>query len=326
MSNQNLINSINALITENGANEITGAVLNAVLNAVVGYFADNFGGVITPSSLFTQDEDKKWWFMASANGVYTDFGGIELSEEICIISYDGTFVKHFIAEKSKGILNVSTLEAPFDRPMQQNDLVMDTSSGKIYQLLESATDTQTLDDVDKTIIANPTAITQVNSDATHEGLGTESDPLSWVGAGASLTDDELIKVAADGKTVSRVKMTATDDSFNLKNFKPGFNIGSNGDRTGAYDFSLFAFTHYKIRLIGDVDITFTNIPDLQSFTISIQVVQDATGGRNLTFAAEGITFINTQEFDFSEGGADEECYVTMRFYGNKCRYLVDKYV
>ena len=227
---------------------------------------------------------------------------------------------------SRVILDVASLSEMFGENLENKQLVRDTSSGIIYQLLESATDTQTLDDVSKKIIANPNAITQVESDATLEGLGTESDPLSWAGVEASLIDDELIKVAADGKTVSRVKMTATDDSFNLKNFKPGFNIGSNGDRLGAYDFSLFAFTHYKIRLIGDVDVTFTNIPDLQSFTISIQVVQDATGGRNLTFAAEGITFINTQEFDFSEGGADEECYVTMRFYGNKCRYLVDKYV
>ena len=45
-------------------------------------------------------------------------------------------------------------------------------------------------------------LTVVNSDATLEGLGTTSDPLSWSGAGAGV-DDELIKVAADGKTASR---------------------------------------------------------------------------------------------------------------------------
>ena len=201
---------------------------------------------------------------------------------------------------SRVILDVASLSDTLGENVENKQLVRDTTSGIIYQLLESATDTQTLNDVDK-------------------------NPISWAGTGAGV-DDELIKVAADGKTASRTGMTITDQEFNLKNVKPGFNIGNKGEQTGAYNFSIFAFTHYKITLIGDVAVTFTDIPTLQSFTISIQVVQDATGGRDLTFAAPGITFINTQEFDFSEGGANEECYVTMRFYDGKCRFLVDKYV
>ena len=64
-------------------------------------------------------------------------------------------------------------------------------------------------------------LTVVNTDATLEGLGTTSEPLSWTGAGAG-DDNELIKVAADGKTASRSGVFANDGNIDIstgKNYK-----------------------------------------------------------------------------------------------------------
>ena len=91
---------------------------------------------------------------------------------------------------SRVILDVASLSDTLGENVESKQLVRDTTSGIIYQLLESATDTQTLNDVDK-------------------------NQISWAGAGAGAVD-ELIKVAADGKTASRTGKIIVSTQSQLK--------------------------------------------------------------------------------------------------------------
>lgn len=76
-----LISAINAAIKQNGNQEITGPVLNSVLNAMVSSLGNGwqFGGVVTPSSA-PGSPDQKMFYLAWTPGTYTGFGNKVLEE------------------------------------------------------------------------------------------------------------------------------------------------------------------------------------------------------------------------------------------------------
>lgn len=82
--------AINANIKQNGNQEITGQILNSVLNAMVdtlgaGY---QFAGVATPASN-PGTPDAKVFYIANGKGIYTNFGGVEVMEdEVIVLCYD----------------------------------------------------------------------------------------------------------------------------------------------------------------------------------------------------------------------------------------------
>lgn len=80
--------SINANIKQNGNQEITGQILNSVLNSMVdtlgaGY---QFAGVATPASN-PGTPDAKVFYIANGKGIYTNFGGIDVTEDEVVILY-----------------------------------------------------------------------------------------------------------------------------------------------------------------------------------------------------------------------------------------------
>ena len=80
--------SINANIKQNGNQEITGQILNSVLNSMVdalgaGY---QFAGVATPASN-PGTPDAKVFYIANGKGTYTNFGGIDVTEDEVVILY-----------------------------------------------------------------------------------------------------------------------------------------------------------------------------------------------------------------------------------------------
>lgn len=80
--------SINANIKQNGNQEITGQILNSVLNSMVdtlgaGY---QFTGVATPASN-PGTPDAKVFYIANGKGTYTNFGGIDVTEDEVVILY-----------------------------------------------------------------------------------------------------------------------------------------------------------------------------------------------------------------------------------------------
>ena len=80
--------SINANIKQNGNQEITGQVLNSVLNAMVNTLGAGyqFAGVATPASN-PGTPDAKVFYIANGKGMYTNFGGLDVTEDEVVILY-----------------------------------------------------------------------------------------------------------------------------------------------------------------------------------------------------------------------------------------------
>lgn len=89
MSNYNsLKRTIDANIKQNGNQEITGQVLNSVLNAMVNTLGAGyqFAGVATPASN-PGSPDAKVFYIANGKGTYTNFGGLDITEDEVVILY-----------------------------------------------------------------------------------------------------------------------------------------------------------------------------------------------------------------------------------------------
>ena len=80
--------SIHANIKQHGNQEITGQILNSVLNAMVNTLGAGyqFAGVATPASN-PGTPDAKVFYIANGKGIYTNFGGIDVTEDEVVILY-----------------------------------------------------------------------------------------------------------------------------------------------------------------------------------------------------------------------------------------------
>ena len=87
--------AIEAVIYENGNQEITGEVLQATLLAMVNALGANYqyAGVATPSTN-PGTPDQRVFYLANESGTYANFGGIVLNDgEVAILKYNGTWIK-----------------------------------------------------------------------------------------------------------------------------------------------------------------------------------------------------------------------------------------
>lgn len=85
---KSLKTTINANVKRNGNQEITGQILNSVLNAMVdtlgtGY---SFAGVATPATN-PGTPDAKVFYIANGKGTYTHFGELEVTEDDVVVLY-----------------------------------------------------------------------------------------------------------------------------------------------------------------------------------------------------------------------------------------------
>lgn len=86
--------SVNDVITTNANNEITGALLNQLLKAIidslgVGY---QFMGLATPSTN-PGTPDQRVFYIAKENGTYVNFNGIVVEDEVVFLTYDTAWSK-----------------------------------------------------------------------------------------------------------------------------------------------------------------------------------------------------------------------------------------
>lgn len=91
----NLKATINANIKANGAEEITGPILNNVLNAAVNALGAGwqYMGVATPATS-PGTPDANVFYIASTAGTYTNFGGLAVADgEVAILKYNGSWSK-----------------------------------------------------------------------------------------------------------------------------------------------------------------------------------------------------------------------------------------
>ena len=91
MSNyNNLKTSIDANIKQNGNQEITGPILNSVLNQMVNILGTGyqFAGVATlDPATEPGTPDAKVFYIANGKGKYTNFGGLEVTEDEVVVLY-----------------------------------------------------------------------------------------------------------------------------------------------------------------------------------------------------------------------------------------------
>ena len=89
MSNYNsLKTTIDANIKQNGRQEITGQILNSVLNQMVTTLGAEyqFAGVATIDTN-PENPDAKVFYIANGKGTYTNFGGLEVTEDEVVVLY-----------------------------------------------------------------------------------------------------------------------------------------------------------------------------------------------------------------------------------------------
>ena len=89
MSNYNSLKAtIDANIKQNGNQEITGQILNSVLNEMVNILGTgyHFAGVATIDTN-PGTPDAKVFYIANGKGTYTNFGGLEVTEDEVVILY-----------------------------------------------------------------------------------------------------------------------------------------------------------------------------------------------------------------------------------------------
>lgn len=87
--------AIQDVVKTNGNNEITGALLQQSLLAMINSLGANFqyAGIATPSTN-PGTPDQNVFYIASTSGTYTNFGGIVLADgEIAILKYNGNWSK-----------------------------------------------------------------------------------------------------------------------------------------------------------------------------------------------------------------------------------------
>lgn len=88
--------SIAAVIKANGMQEITGNVLQATLLSLVSDIGDNatFAGIATPDTN-PRTPDQNIFYLAAQPGVYSNFGGVELTDQVLIFTNkNGIWVKN----------------------------------------------------------------------------------------------------------------------------------------------------------------------------------------------------------------------------------------
>lgn len=128
---ETLKTAIQQVIKTNGNNEITGALLQQSLLAMINSLGTGyqFIGVATPTTN-PENPDAKVFYIANGKGTYTNFGGIEVTEdEVVILYYDTEWhkVSTGIASQAK-LTELSAEIAPLSIP----NSLMDLASMKRY--------------------------------------------------------------------------------------------------------------------------------------------------------------------------------------------------
>ena len=128
MANYSAIKAaVNAYIKANGRKEITGSVLNAVLNATIdslGRFFQFAGGAMPTDDPGTPDQNV--CYLATEPGLYTHFGNIRIAnEEVALLFWNGEWVKESIA------LGIQEVNASVDNQVGTPSVDVSYSGGQL---------------------------------------------------------------------------------------------------------------------------------------------------------------------------------------------------
>ncbi len=148
----NLKAAVNAAITTNGNNEITGAILNDILNSIISTIGGNYtlAGVVTPSTTISAPDANVFWIGGA--GTYTQFGGtITIAVgNIGVFTYNGSYTREEIVvastvAKSIGYYECRTGPATANKVVSASGFVLQSGGSiKVWFLRENAIDNPTL--------------------------------------------------------------------------------------------------------------------------------------------------------------------------------------
>lgn len=138
-----LISAVQAVIRENGNNEITGNILQQTLLSMinslgVGY---QFAGIATTDTN-PGTPDQNVFYIAAEPGIYANFGSVELyAGEVAILSYNGAWVKNHTqvgANISVVYIAGSGTTAAAGGATNIGDVYLNTNSGLLRRRITSA--------------------------------------------------------------------------------------------------------------------------------------------------------------------------------------------
>jgi hypothetical protein len=128
MANYSAIKAtVNAYIKANGKKEITGHILNSVLNATIdslGRYFQFAGGALPTDDPGTPDQNV--CYLAGEPGVYTNFGGITIeNEEVALLFWNGEWTKQRI------LIGIQEVEVSVDNQVGTPSVDVSYSGGQL---------------------------------------------------------------------------------------------------------------------------------------------------------------------------------------------------
>lgn len=318
----NHINSvIDANVKQNGNNEITGDIMNAVLKEIAsatlqGY---HFMGVLKSDS---QPPANSPWIYVANNVTYGayQFG----ADEFGVLYYD---------------------DVPMATPVKK--ILFSASNAVAAHNADPTAHQFLLDEIDAIEDMIPAEASSTNKLAdkqyVDDALATKADKVTGATNGNVATLNASGEVVDSGKALSAlandadvVHKTGAETVSGVKTFSDGLITGSLffGSQITAISISGSATwnlsdlkTMMKI-VLNNASNTIT-LPQggNNPFRFQIIITQDSTGGRDLSFTvANSGTIYNPSEFDFTNGEGDQLCICTMIWTGNEYIYECTPYV
>ncbi len=191
MSNyNNLKTTIDANIKQNGNQEITGPILNSVLNQMVNILGTGyqFAGVATlDPATDPGTPDAKVFYIANGKGTYTNFGGLEVTEDDVVVLYWDT-AWHKVATGIASQAKLSELEEKTDAITREDTIesddaiIYESNKGhEIGRIDESGADFQNLKSNGKPVLVEDVNETDVEDQEVLFSKDDDSEVYAKVG-------------------------------------------------------------------------------------------------------------------------------------------------
>lgn len=247
MSNYNsLKTTIDANIKQNGRQEITGQILNSVLNQMVttlgaGY---QFAGVATLDPATNPGTpDAKVFYIANGKGTYTNFGGLEVTEdEVVVLYWDTAWHKEATGiasnEKLSGLENKVDDLAEIEETLQ-------------LQLVLGA-------------IMEFSTLTELELNEGEYWMGTLPAGTYKI-SGYSINANYPCLAKKVGESFEREIYTG--DAQEVSNYEITFDSDTDVIINGRQDVGLISVTRIKLGTLSDID---NDVKDLKSDVADIQ--------------------------------------------------------
>ena len=191
MDYKNLKDAIKAVIKKNGAQEITGQIMQDTLLSIVSKLGGNktFAGVASPTTV-PDTTDANIFYIAGENGTYVNFGGAKVENEAAVFVQvsGGTWRAIYTGiQTSHGVNN----------QLQQEHEYFETEIGKVSADLTQFKQTE-FTDVKEDVAGHATEIAKNKSDITKI-----NGEIATLNEASNTAADELIRI--EGKVDANLK-------------------------------------------------------------------------------------------------------------------------